>query len=47
VEPKHPKVTPIRDPTFFEMGKLEQAGELANRPEIERPYSEAFTALID
>lgn len=45
-------MTPIRDPTLFEMGKLEQAGELVNRLKVERPYSEpglflgtsAFTA---
>src|SRR6267378_4925783 len=45
-------VTPIRDPTLFEMGKLEEAGTLANSLNVERPYSEpglflgtsAFTA---
>lgn len=50
--PKRPKVEPIRDPTLFEMGKLEQAGQLANLLKVERPYSEpglflgtsAFTA---
>ena len=50
--PKRPKVEPIRDPTLFEMGKLEDAGRLANSLKVERPYSEpglflgtsAFTA---
>jgi len=50
--PKRPKVEPIRDPTLFEMAKLEQAGELANSLTVERPFSEpglylgtsAFTA---
>jgi uncharacterized protein YecE (DUF72 family) len=45
-------VTPIKDPTLFEMGELEEAGTLANSLKIERPYSEpglflgtsAFTA---
>jgi len=49
---KRPTVTPIQDPTLFEMGKLEEAGTLANSLKIERPYSEpglflgtsAFTA---
>ena len=33
-------VTPIKDPTLFEMGKLEAAGTLANSLSVERPYSE-------
>jgi len=45
-------VTRIKDPTLFEMGKLEEAGTLANSIKVERPYSEpglflgtsAFTA---
>jgi uncharacterized protein YecE (DUF72 family) len=45
-------VTPIAKPTLFEMGKLEEAGTLANSLNVERPYSEpglflgtsAFTA---
>jgi hypothetical protein len=32
-------VTPIKDPTLFEMGKLEEAGTLANSLNVERPYS--------
>jgi uncharacterized protein YecE (DUF72 family) len=36
---KRAKVTPIKDPTLFEMGKLEEAGRLANSLEVERPYS--------
>ena len=50
--PKRPKVEPIREPTLFEMDKLEDAGRLANSLNVERPYSEpglllgtsAFTA---
>jgi uncharacterized protein YecE (DUF72 family) len=49
---KHPRVEPIRNPTLFEMDKPEQAGQLVNSLNVERPYSEpglllgtsAFTA---
>jgi uncharacterized protein YecE (DUF72 family) len=49
---KRSTVTPIKNPTLFEMGKLETAGQLANSLNVERPYSEpglflgtsAFTA---
>jgi len=49
---KRSRVTRIKDPTLFEMGKLEEAGTLANALKVERPYSEpglflgtsAFTA---
>jgi hypothetical protein len=49
---KRATVTPIKNPTLFEMGKLEEAGRLANALKVERPYSEpglflgtsAFTA---
>src|SRR5882762_8620333 len=45
-------VVPIRDPTLFEMGKLEKAADLMSKLNVERPYSEpglylgtsAFTA---
>ena len=45
-------MTPIRNPTLFEMEKLDEAGRLANSLEVQRPYSEpglllgtsAFTA---
>jgi hypothetical protein len=40
VTPKRPKVETIRDPTLFEIDKLEQAGNLANSLALERPYSE-------
>jgi hypothetical protein len=33
-------VTPIKDPTLFEMGKLEEAGPLANLLNLTRPYDE-------
>jgi uncharacterized protein YecE (DUF72 family) len=39
VNPKRPKVEPIRQPTLFQMEKLDQAAELAGEPKIERPYS--------
>ena len=50
--PKRPKVDPILNPTLFEMDKLENAGQLANSFQVERPYYEpglllgtsAFTA---
>jgi hypothetical protein len=37
---EHPKVEPIRNPTLFEMGKLEDPGQLANPLNVERSYSE-------
>ncbi len=39
VNPKHPKVEPIRQPTLFQMEKLDKATELAPKPKIERQYS--------
>ncbi len=39
MNPKRPKVGPIRQPTLFHMEKLEEAAELAGEPKIERPYS--------
>ena len=52
VSPKRPKVEPIRNPTLFEIDKLDDAGRLANSLHVERPYYEpglllgtsAFTA---
>ncbi len=38
-EPKRPKVEPIRNPTLFEMEKLEKAAKLTTELKIERPYS--------
>ncbi len=35
---KRPKVEPIRNPTLFEMDKLEQARNLVNSLNVERPY---------
>ena len=37
--PKRPRVEPIRNPTLFEMDKLDVAVRLANSLNIERPYS--------
>src|SRR5256886_213593 len=39
MKPQRPKVEPIRNPTLFEMEKLEKAPELAGELKIERPYS--------
>jgi len=39
VNPKRPKLEPIRQPTLFQMEKPDQAAELTNQPKIERPYS--------
>jgi hypothetical protein len=36
--PKRPKIEPIRNPTLFEMEKLEQASDLVAKPEVNRPY---------
>ena len=49
---KRPKVEPIRQPTLFQVEKLDQAAEPAGEPKIERPYflpgillgTSAFTA---
>jgi uncharacterized protein YecE (DUF72 family) len=34
-----PKVEPIRNPTLFQMEKLDEAGKLASELKIDRPYS--------
>jgi hypothetical protein len=39
VAPKHPKVEPIRNPTLFEMEKLEEAEKPASSYVVVRPYS--------
>jgi uncharacterized protein YecE (DUF72 family) len=39
VNPKRPKVEPIRQPTLFQMEKLEEIGQLASELKTERPYS--------
>jgi len=39
VNPKRPKVEPIRNPTLFEMEKLEEVGKLANTLTVDRPFS--------
>jgi uncharacterized protein YecE (DUF72 family) len=39
--PKKPStITPIKEPTLFEIGKVEEAGTLVNSLSVERPYSE-------
>lgn len=50
---QRPKVEPIRNPTLFEIEKLEEAGKLANTSTVDRPFSlpgillgtSAFTAI--
>jgi uncharacterized protein YecE (DUF72 family) len=37
---KRPKAEPIRNPTLFEMDKIEQAGKPVNSLNLKRPYSE-------
>jgi uncharacterized protein YecE (DUF72 family) len=39
VKSQRPKVEPIRNPTLFQMEKLEEAGKLANGLGLERPFS--------
>jgi uncharacterized protein DUF72 len=39
VAPKRPNVEPIRNPTLFEMEKLEETGKLANTVIGDRPFS--------
>ena len=39
MNPKRPKVEPIRQPTLFQMEKLEEAAELASELKIARPFS--------
>ncbi len=39
VNPKRPKVEPIRQPTLFQIEKLEKAAELTSQSKIDRPYS--------
>ena len=36
---QRPKIEPIRNPTLFEMEKLDTAAELTRQPRVERPYS--------
>ena len=39
MSPKRPKVEPIRNPTLFQMEKLEEAGKVANTLTVDRPFS--------
>jgi len=45
VKSQRPKVEPIRDPTLFEMDKLEKAAELTSQLKTERPYSLPGTGI--
>lgn len=42
---KRPKVEPIRDPTLFEMEKLEQAANRTTERKIDRPNSLPGTGI--
>jgi hypothetical protein len=42
---KHPRIEPIRNPTLFEMDKLERAGHLVNSLNVVRPYNEPGVLL--
>ena len=42
---KRPTVTPIEEPTLFEMAKLGDGGRSAYLPDAERPYSESGVFL--
>jgi uncharacterized protein DUF72 len=39
VKSQRPKVEPIRNPTLFQMEKLEESGKLPNTLNVERPVS--------
>jgi len=39
VKSQRPKVEPIRNPTLFEMEKLDKTAELTSQLKVERPYS--------
>jgi len=45
VNPKRPKIAPIRDPTLFEMEKLELAANLTTDLKIDRPYALPGTGI--
>lgn len=40
-----PKIEPIRQPSLFEMGKLEKTVDPAGKYELERPYSDHLRSL--
>ncbi|HVS89757.1 MAG TPA: DUF72 domain-containing protein [Candidatus Acidoferrum sp.] len=46
VKSQRPKVETIRNPTLFQMEKLEEAGKLANSLKVERPYSLPGTGIL-
>jgi hypothetical protein len=46
VNPKRPKVEPIRQPTLFEMEKVEKTAELTSKSEVERPFSLSGTKIF-
>src|SRR5437879_2673200 len=39
MNPKRPKVEPIRQPTLFQMEKLDEVADLTSQLKIERPFS--------
>jgi len=46
VKSSRPKAEPIRQPTLFQMEKLDKAAELAGELKIERPYSLPGTGVL-
>ena len=46
MKPQRPKVEPIRNPTLFEMEKLEQPANLTNELNIDRPFSLPGTGIL-
>jgi hypothetical protein len=45
VKSSRPKIEPIRNPTLFQMEKLDQAADLASLLKVERPYSLLGTGI--
>jgi uncharacterized protein YecE (DUF72 family) len=46
VKSPRPKVEPIRNPTLFEMEKLDRVADLTSQLKIERPYSLPGTGIV-
>jgi uncharacterized protein YecE (DUF72 family) len=46
VKPQRPKIEPIRNPTLFQMEKLDKAAELTSQLKTERPYSLPGTGIF-
>jgi hypothetical protein len=46
LKPERPKVEPIRQPTLFQMEKLEKAADLMGKLQVERPYDQQPGLLL-